>query len=165
VIWTAPAAISSLCGKIVNGICAGPDFANVIWPGKNGPITPGNSLPILSDIQNCQLQQISWVIPEYAMNDHPFPNIGSKGPSSVANLVDAIGDSACKDSKRADLLARHRHLHHLGRLGRLVRPRPPAHRVQEFILDIVPSDCRAQRYGTTQAFGAYGYGVVFEITP
>jgi phospholipase C len=165
VIWTAPAAISSLCGKIVNGIRAGPDFANVIWPGKNGLITPAKSLPILSDIQNCQLQQMSRVIPEYAMSDHPFPNIGGKGPSSVANLVDAIGDSACKDSKRADLLARHRHLHHLGRLGRLVRPRPPAHRVQEFILDIVPSDCRAQRYGTTQAFGAYGYGVGFEITP
>ncbi len=87
VIWTAPAAISSLCGKIVNGICAGPDFANVIWPGKNGPITPGKSLPMLSDIQNCQLQQMSWVIPEYAMSDHPFPNIGGKGPSYVANNI------------------------------------------------------------------------------
>jgi phospholipase C len=53
---------------------------------------------MLSDIQNCQLQQMSWVVPEYAMSDHPFPNIGAKGPSYVANLVDAIGDSACKDS-------------------------------------------------------------------
>jgi hypothetical protein len=98
VIRTAPAAISSLGGKIVNGICAGPDFANVICPGKNGPITPGKSLPILSDIQNCQLQRMSWVIPEYAMSDHPFPKHRGKGPSYVANLVDAIGDSACKNS-------------------------------------------------------------------
>jgi hypothetical protein len=93
VIWDAPAAISSICGAIVNHICTGPDFANVIWPGKGG--TTPNPIPFFQDVKNCNLQQMSWVIPDYAMSDHP--TFGSLGPNYVANLVDLIGDSTCKD--------------------------------------------------------------------
>ncbi len=50
--------------------------------------------PIFSDIANCQLQQISWVIPDAAWSDHPNSSLGvSLGPYWVANIVDAIGNS------------------------------------------------------------------------
>jgi phospholipase C len=94
VIWDAPAAISTLCGTVVNKLCTGPAFANVIWPGKFGSLTP--TIPFLQDVQSCNLQQMSWVIPDERWSDHP--TFGSMGPSYVANLVDAIGNSTCKDS-------------------------------------------------------------------
>ena len=101
VIWTAPAAISSLCGKIVNGICAGPDFANVIWPGKKER-TAHYSWEVVSDTE--RYPELPAAADELG---HPgvcdvrtlhFQTSGGKGPAYVANQVDAIGDSACKDS-------------------------------------------------------------------
>jgi len=95
VIWDAPAAISGICGQVVNGNCTGPDFANVIWPGKgNTPLIP--AIPSLQDVDVCNMQQVSWVIPDTLWSDHPAS--GGLGPSYVANLVDAIGNSTCKDA-------------------------------------------------------------------
>jgi hypothetical protein len=39
---------------------------------------------------------ISWVVPDQLWSDHP--SFGGLGPSYVANLVDAIGNSTCKDT-------------------------------------------------------------------
>jgi len=85
-IWTAPDAIQDVCqAQTVNGVltCTGPDWtSNVIIPQTQ----------VLTDIVNGQLQQVSWVIPDGAQSDHAESNNGS-GPSWVASIVNAIGDS------------------------------------------------------------------------
>jgi Phosphoesterase family len=59
--------------------------------------------PILADIANCQLQQISWVIPDAAWSDHPNNNTGAAlGPYWVANIVDAIGNSYANSGNTCD---------------------------------------------------------------
>jgi phospholipase C len=95
-IWTAPAAIQKLCYDLnhIGEPCDSADWKNnVIWPGKftNGIIQPGQSTPVLSDIEGCQLQAVSWVIPDKRHSDHP--NFGQDGPSYVASIVNAIGNA------------------------------------------------------------------------
>ena len=52
------------------------------------------SAPILTDIQNCQLPAISWVIPDERWSDHPGGSFAQGlGPDWVAAIVDAIGES------------------------------------------------------------------------
>jgi phospholipase C len=86
-IWTAPDAIEHICEQqSVNGIltCLG-----TIW-------TNNVSIPqtkVLTDIANGQLADISWVIPTASDSDHAKANDGS-GPSWVASIVNAIGNSA-----------------------------------------------------------------------
>jgi phospholipase C len=75
-IWTGPNAIQHLR--------MGPDWTNNV-------ITP--STQILTDISNGQLPQVSWVIPTASASDHAASNDGS-GPSWVASIVNAIGNSA-----------------------------------------------------------------------
>lgn len=59
--------------------------------------------PILSDIANCQLQQISWVIPDAAWSDHPNNSTGAAlGPYWVANIVDGIGNSYANSEGACD---------------------------------------------------------------
>jgi phospholipase C len=85
-IWTAPDAIQHICqpqtqnGKLV---CTGPDWNNVSIPPTD----------VLSDITNNKLAQVTWVTPSGTYSDHPLQNNGS-GPSWVASIVNAIGDSA-----------------------------------------------------------------------
>jgi phospholipase C len=85
-IWTGPNAIQHLCqpqtqnGKLV---CTGPDWSNV-------PTTTGQ---VITDISKNQLPQVSWVIPNGPYSDHSGANNGS-GPSWVASIVNAIGNSA-----------------------------------------------------------------------
>ena len=77
---------------------------------------------ILTDIQNCQLANVTWVIPDGAASDHTEINSGL-GPSWVASIVNTIGTNpACPGSNEV-VLERHGDHCHLGRLGRLVRPR------------------------------------------
>jgi len=52
-----------------------------------------NQTQILTDISNNQLRQVSWVIPNGQASDHAQSNDGS-GPSWVASVVNAIGNSA-----------------------------------------------------------------------
>ncbi len=86
-IWTAPDAIEHICEQqSVNGVltCLG-----TIW-------TNNVSIPqtkVLTDIANGQLAQVSWVIPTGSDSDHAKSNDGS-GPSWVASIVNAIGNSA-----------------------------------------------------------------------
>ena len=73
-IWTVPYVIQSLYQN---------DKANVIVPEKT----------ILSDIQNGNLAQVSYVIPAYKNSDHPgFGNNG--GPAWVASVINALGTSS-----------------------------------------------------------------------
>jgi phospholipase C len=73
-LWTGPNAIEH--------IRLGPDWANVIIPNTT----------VLSDIHNGKLPAVSWVIPNGLASDHPR-NSGGDGPSWVASVVNAIGNS------------------------------------------------------------------------
>jgi phospholipase C len=85
-IWTGPDAIQHICQpQTKNGslVCTGRAWSNVIIPEKQ----------VLTDIANNQLAAVSWVIPDGRASDHPGVNDGS-GPSWVASIVNAIGNSA-----------------------------------------------------------------------
>ena len=95
-IWDAPAAIPEVCygqNKNIGGACTATEFtSHIALPNKNGY----DSAPVLDDIANCNLQKISWVIPDQAWSDHPdFDGKVSPpyGPSWVGDIVDAIGNS------------------------------------------------------------------------
>jgi phospholipase C len=50
---------------------------------------------VLTDIQNCKLANVTWVIPNAPQSDHARSTDGS-GPSWVASIVNAIGSNhAC----------------------------------------------------------------------
>ncbi len=85
-IWTGPDAIQHICqpqtqnGKLV---CTGSEWSNVIIPQSQ----------VLTDITNNQLAQVTWVVPDGVESDHALNNDGS-GPSWVASIVNAIGNSS-----------------------------------------------------------------------
>jgi phospholipase C len=95
-IWTAPTAISHLCGPLTparrcsNFQPGGTYAGNVSFEG------PNNTAPVFGDIGTCNLAAVSWVIPDMKWSDHPgaSDNNGS-GPDYVGNLVNAIGNSTC----------------------------------------------------------------------
>jgi phospholipase C len=86
-IWTAPNAISHMCGPNVPPpnatACTASDWTNNVVL---------NSAQVLTDISNNQLAAVSWVIPSGQASDHPVTTDGS-GPSWVASVVNAIGNS------------------------------------------------------------------------
>jgi len=87
-IWTAPNAIQHICQSSgPGGRCTGQD-----WSG-NVDLTPSN---VLTDIANCNLRFVSWVVPTGANSDHARSNDGG-GPSWVASIVNAIGNSTTCD--------------------------------------------------------------------
>ncbi|MGA7356268.1 MAG: alkaline phosphatase family protein [Candidatus Cybelea sp.] len=74
-IWSAYQAIKH--------VCYGPDWANNV-------ISPPTQF--LQDLKSNSLRTVSWVTPTYANSDHG--GSGSKtGPSWVASLINAIGES------------------------------------------------------------------------
>jgi len=85
-IWTAPNSINHICVP-VNLACTGADWT------ANVDLVPAD---VLTDIGNCKLRNVSWVIPTGQNSDHPQMNNGG-GPSWVASIVNAIGNSQCKD--------------------------------------------------------------------
>jgi phospholipase C len=89
-IWTAPNAIEHICVPNVpppNGTsCTGPDWVNNVALAPGGVGNP----PILTDIQNNQLQQVSWVIPTGSNSDHAGETTTTGGPSWVTSIVNAI---------------------------------------------------------------------------
>jgi phospholipase C len=112
ILWNAPESLTQTCysqngiptttdsaGNIVPALCgANPatgldEYANESFPVKKGANKTG--APILTDIGKCNLQQISWVTPDGAWSDHPGDDSTDKnlGPSWVADIVDAIGQS------------------------------------------------------------------------
>ena len=86
-IWAAPNSISSLCAvETVKGKlqCTGSAWSNVI-------LKPSR---VLTDIAGCNLANVAWVTPTGQNSDHPSINTGG-GPSWVASIVNAIGNSTC----------------------------------------------------------------------
>jgi len=88
-IWTAPNSIRHICVP-KNQQCTGTEWTS------NVDLNPAD---ILSDIGNCNLRNMSWVIPTGQNSDHPRMNTGG-GPSWVARIIDAIGTSSCKDGSK-----------------------------------------------------------------
>jgi len=88
-IWTAPNAIQHICQSTgMGGKCDGKDW------NDNVDLT---SSDVLKDIASCSLRSISWVIPSGANSDHAKVNDGG-GPSWVASIVNAIGNSTTCDN-------------------------------------------------------------------
>jgi phospholipase C len=88
-IWTAPNAIQHLCGPNATPpnatACTGSDWVNNVVI---------DDTRILSDIINGNLPQVSWVIPSGTNSDHPGTITYTGGPSWVASIVNAIGNSS-----------------------------------------------------------------------
>jgi len=96
-LWTAPTAIDHLCspsGYGPSGGCTGTAYLPVSNEVVVPPAPPGDQAAILTDIENCNLAQVSWVIPDGHWSDHaggPPDEIGDGGPSWVGNIVNAVG--------------------------------------------------------------------------
>jgi phospholipase C len=85
-LWTAPNAIQHICGPPQSTTCTGADWVNVSLP-PSGATNP----PILTDIANGQLQEVSWIIPTAQNSDHAGSTENIGGPSWVGSIVNAIG--------------------------------------------------------------------------
>jgi phospholipase C len=86
-IWTAPDAIRHICRPDkTHTTCRGADW-------KNGNIIANNPPKVLTDIANCNLPAVTWVIPFLNASDHAGGNKG-EGPQWVASIVNAIGGQA-----------------------------------------------------------------------
>ena len=75
-IWSAPTAISHVCGAVDQHPCPnfqlGGSYANkVIFEA-----TSATTAPIFIDIASCKLAAVSWVIPDFKWSDHPDGNDG-----------------------------------------------------------------------------------------
>ncbi len=86
-IWTAPNAIQHMCVPdppypSQTSQCTGSDWINHV---------DLHSADVLTDIANSQLSSVSWVIPSGGESDHAGG--GNLGPSWVASIVNAIGQS------------------------------------------------------------------------
>jgi phospholipase C len=85
-IWMAPNAIAHICGASGH-ICTGTEWTSHV------ELTPS---AILSDIStNCNLSGVSWVIPDAFNSDHMSDVRNTGGPSWVASIVNAVGQSTC----------------------------------------------------------------------
>lgn len=84
-LWSAPDALQSMC-IVKNGKCTGPYWNK---GGADGYVDL-NPSDVLTDISNCTLKKVSWVIPTALESDHATLSDGS-GPSWVASIVNAIG--------------------------------------------------------------------------
>jgi len=85
-IWTAPNAIQHICRpRTENGqtACTGQAWKNVRIPSKT----------ILTDIAKNDLAAVTWVTPAGQYSDHAGAVWATGGPSWVASIVNAIGNS------------------------------------------------------------------------
>lgn len=83
--WNGPEAIEHICGTLTSsGTCGGADFTSHVIL---------NQTQILTDVANQQLPDVSWVIPSGQASDHAGSLEGNQGPSWVASVVNAIGNS------------------------------------------------------------------------
>ena len=105
-LWNAPAAMDDIChqniGKEYGTACDTTDYTNNVQyflPG--GPNYLGDYAPILTDIENCNLAAVNWVIPDGEWSDHAGGKYTEKddgGPSWVAAIVNGVGQSSCYDT-------------------------------------------------------------------
>ncbi len=91
-LWTSPNAIKHMCvpnAAPPNGTaCTGSDWVNNV-----ALYTTSNPAPMLTDIANNQLPAVSWIIPAGQNSDHAGNTDATGGPSWVASIVNAIGNS------------------------------------------------------------------------
>jgi phospholipase C len=87
-IWMAPNSIKHICLPVVNRTCTG-----AMWT----PNVEFNPTAILSDISSCNLQGVSWVTPDSFNSDHTGDVRNTGGPSWVASIYNAVGQSKCKN--------------------------------------------------------------------
>ena len=91
-IWMAPNWIKEICQpNLTFTQCTGSDWIN------NVDLKPAD---VLTDLQNCKLTNMAWVIPSGQNSDHPsgsstYPNDG--GPAWIANVINALSNSPCAD--------------------------------------------------------------------
>jgi len=85
-LWSAPDAIQAIC-TAKNGKCTGPYWTK----GASNGYVDVKPADVLTDIGNCKLKQVSWVIPTALDSDHSTQS-GSGGPSWVASIVNAVGN-------------------------------------------------------------------------
>jgi phospholipase C len=87
-IWTGPNAIEHMCGP--NAVppnataCVGSIWVNNVILKEN---------QVLTDINSNALPEVTWVIPTGLNSDHPGNTQATGGPSWVAAIVNAIGNS------------------------------------------------------------------------
>ena len=89
-LWVAPNSLSSICTP-KGATCTGADWTKGMSNGFVDTAPPD----VLNDITSCGLSQVSWVTPAGGYSDHPG-NAG-QGPSWVAAIVNAIGNSTSCD--------------------------------------------------------------------
>ena len=68
--------------------CTGQEWKNSVDPYPQD---------VLADIGACRLRSMSWVNPAGQNSDHPGDPTFTGGPSWVASIVNAIGESSCKN--------------------------------------------------------------------
>ena len=96
-VWNAPADDPQICyfsssgGRTACDPLNNSEYMTHVSVAQNSNMM---SAPILTDIGNCQLPAISWVIPDERWSDHPGNFDLGMGPDWVAAVVDAIGQSA-----------------------------------------------------------------------
>ncbi|HWY13845.1 MAG TPA: alkaline phosphatase family protein [Rhizomicrobium sp.] len=90
-LWTAPVAIKHICGgEWRGGHCPpGSDFVNHFRQLAE--------TTLISDVAQCALPAVSWVIPTGQDSDHAGSPNNVDGPDWVAIVVNAIGGSNCRD--------------------------------------------------------------------
>jgi len=88
-IWTAPNAIQHMCAAPGSTACTAPDWVNNV-----SLQTQQDMAPVLTEIAAGQLRQVNWVIPNGVNSDHSGSPTTTGGPSWVASIVNAIGQSA-----------------------------------------------------------------------
>ncbi len=74
-------------------IWTGPNSIKHLRLGQDWRYVIGDPKRILRDISDNQLPTVAWVMPPILSSDHPKENNGS-GPSWVASIVNAVGNSA-----------------------------------------------------------------------
>src|SRR5262249_10584520 len=90
-IWTAPASIDQLC-PASGGVCTGTTWSTHV---------DIKSADVLTDIANCNLPQVAWINPHGLDSDHANMTDGT-GPSWVASIVNAIGNSWANSNQKCD---------------------------------------------------------------
>ncbi len=89
--WIAPNSIRHLCGTPgYGGTCQGEEWINHVVIPPYPPVA-GLMAPILTDLENCTLPGVTWVIPDGSYSDHAGATADIKGPTWVASIVNAVG--------------------------------------------------------------------------
>jgi len=101
-IWNGPEDDPQTCYFKPSGggtACNSSEYTTHVSVASNATM---GSAPVLTDIANCQLPAISWVIPDERWSDHPGPFAQGLGPDWVAVIVDAIGESSSNSNHVCD---------------------------------------------------------------